>query len=97
MLKDRTDLLITPQEMQILSNIATDQATGNHLIRPRSREYWKMRAEVGEAFDANPPTPRHAQMLEYIKQCSDYSYWLSLPDEKKLFLETDESDPDPKH
>lgn len=90
MLKNKTGLLISEEEMHLLEKINLDLATGAHLVNPRSDEYWEMLRQVAEAEDAKEPTERQAQMLEYIKQCSDYFYWEKLPEEKKLFVEVDD-------
>lgn len=90
MLKNKTGLLISEEEMNLLEKINLDLATGAHLVNPRSDEYWEMLRQVAEAEDAKEPTERQAQMLEYIKQCGDYFYWKKLPEEKKLFVEVDD-------
>lgn len=90
MLKNKTNLLISEKEMDLLEKINLDLATGAHLVNPRSDEYWKLQQEIYEAINAKEPTERQAQMLEYIKQCSDYFYWKTLPEEKKLFVEVDD-------
>jgi hypothetical protein len=33
---------------------------------------------------------RQKEMCEYERQCSDYSYWKSVDDDDKLFVEEDD-------
>ena len=92
MLVDKEDLLLTKEETELINQATVDNETGNHLLRPRSDEYWAMRKVIYEAFKAQNPTPKQEQILEYMKQCSDYFYWKKLPEEKKLFYETEEDE-----
>ena len=91
MLKDKENLLLTKEECELLTRIATDSQTGNHLLHPRSEAFWKMGREYAEADDAvkaGKATERQEQMVEYVRQCQDYFYWRTLPEDKKLFVET---------
>ena len=92
MLKDKEGLLLTEDETYLIEQATIDNETGNHLLRPRSDEYWAMRKEIYEATKAENPTDRQSQILEYMKQCSDYFYWKKLPDDKKLFIEVEEEE-----
>jgi hypothetical protein len=42
---------LSKKEKEILSQIACDQETGNHLLRPRSEEYKKVYNELARALD----------------------------------------------
>ena len=93
MLKNRTDILLSEEECKLLNLVVNDNATGHHLLCARTDDYWQMRKSLHEAWAAissGTITPKQLQMIEYCKQCNDYFYWKSLPDDKKLFIE-DES------
>lgn len=45
--------VLTKEEKEILSQIACDQESGNHLLRPRSEEYKKLYNELAKALDGN--------------------------------------------
>lgn len=85
--------IITDREAELITRIAGDIQSGNHLLNSREDDYWSMwnlmivarkAVEIGTAND------RQKEMVEYEKQCSDYSYWRNLPASKKLFIEVDE-------
>lgn len=76
---------LTEREMGFISEIACDMQTGNHLIRPRSDEYWEISKEFYEASNAKEPTEKQKEILEYYKQSSDYFYWDSLPEDERFF------------
>ena len=78
--------MLTNKEKELLSQIAYDNETGNHLLgRPRPPEYWEMRDELCIAHHTFCPTQKHIEMLEYLHQCTDYEYYNSLPIEKRMF------------
>ena len=77
--------ILTKREKELIENIACDLESGNHLIRPRSEEYWKFSEEFWDASNAKEPTEKQKEILEYYNQCSDYFYWKNLPDEEKMF------------
>lgn len=90
MLKNKENLLLTEEECNLIDTINCDNSSGRHLLSERSDEYWKMRVVVEEARlhrNLGQATEKELQMLEYMKQDSDYEYWHSLPDDKKLFVE----------
>ena len=92
MLKDKCKFL-SPQECDLISQVAGDIQSGNHLIRPRGENYWAFWNDMVLARTAemnNIATDKQKEMCEYERQCSDYSYWRNLPLEKKLFVEEDE-------
>ena len=91
MLKDKPGLLLTEEETQLIEQAVCDDATGNHLLgRKRPEGYWEMRKEIYDASINELPTEREKQINEYYKQCGDYFYWKSLPEEEKLFVEVEE-------
>ena len=45
-------MTISEEERNILSQIAIDQESGNHLLYPRSEEYKKLYNELGKALDS---------------------------------------------
>jgi len=81
---------ISDEEAHLIERINSDLQSGNHLLRPRDDKYWSMwnlmivarKAEMLHTADE-----RQKEMCEYERQCSDYFYWNSLPEEKKLFVE----------
>ena len=78
--------MLTEQEKKILSEIACDNETGNHLLgRPRSDEYWQMRDEIVMLHQGILPNERAMEIDEYLRQTSDYDYCHSLPIEKRMF------------
>ena len=76
---------LTQREKQLICRISSDLQTGNHLLFERGQEYWDFGKEFSEAYAAEVPTDRQKQIVEYYRQCSDYSYWNSLPDDEKFF------------
>lgn len=78
--------MLTKEEKEILSQIACDNETGNHLLgRRRSDEYWLMRDELVMIRQGILPTERSIELQEYLRQCTDYDYYHSLPQEKRMF------------
>lgn len=77
--------ILTEREKELISQIACDLESGNHLIRPRSEEYWAFSNEFWEASNTKEPTEKQKQILEYYYQSTDYFYWNNLPDEEKMF------------
>lgn len=57
---------LTKEEKAILSQIACDEETGNHLLHPRSAEYRALRKELMEAMDVpvNELTNRQFTLLD---------------------------------
>ena len=79
-------MTLTKEEQENISQIVCDDETGNHLLgRARSDEYWQMRDELFVARHTLLPTQRHIEMLELYRQYSDYEYYHSLSQEKRLF------------
>ena len=77
-------MTLTKEELETISQIVCDDETGNHLLgRNRSDEYWQMRDELFVAKHTLLPT--QSEMLELYRQYSDYEYYHSLPQEKRLF------------
>ena len=77
--------MLTKEERELLSQIACDNETGNHLLgRKRPAGYWELRNDL---YSEHPQIPKEKQelMLEYVKQSSDYAYYMSLPPEKRMF------------
>jgi len=79
-------MTLTKEEQEIISQIVCDDETGNHLLgRKRSDEYWQMRDELFVARQTLLPSQRFVDILECYHQYSDYTYYNSLPKEKRLF------------
>lgn len=79
---------LTDKEKEILSQVATDNETGNHLLgRNRPDCYWDLRKEWVDAdmTAKSERTERQAVIWEYVYQCTDYNYYNSLPPEKRMF------------
>ena len=77
--------LLTEKERELLYQVILDIETGGHLLHPRPKEYWDFTKVYSEAEFAENPTPKQEQMREFRRQCVDYSYWESLPEEERLF------------
>lgn len=78
--------ILTDSDKELISQIACDDETGNHLLgRKRQEKYWEMRKEIVEAKSSEALTERQTNILEYYKQSSDYDYYQSLPIEKRMF------------
>ena len=80
-------------EIRLIEQIACDLETGNHLLRPRTKEYWEYYDKMVEARNAELNTTaddKQKEICEYERQCKDYFYWKHLPNDKKLFIEYDE-------
>ena len=78
--------MLTKEEKEFLSQIAHDNETGNHLLgRKRPDGYWEMRNEWAAADMTTVQTARQTEICEYVRQCSDYNYYHSLPPEKRMF------------
>lgn len=94
MLKNKESLLVSEKECALIDRINSDNASGRHLLSERSEEYWSMRRALEEArvhCNDGTATDKEKQMVEYQKQASDYFYWKHLPEEKKLFIDTDDA------
>lgn len=79
---------LTDKEKEILSQVASDNETGNHLLgRNRPDGYWDLRKEWVDAdmTAKSERTERQAVIWEYVYQCTDYNYYKSLPSEKRMF------------
>ena len=83
---------LNPEEVMALNQVVTDLETGNHLLYPNSHirqgQYYKnLMGEVKELNSQNPEnlSDRQFEIKEFMKQCSDYTYWISLPNEEQYF------------
>ena len=81
-------LLLSKKERKLISQIVTDQQSGNHLLRERTPEYWKMyrrlqmvnskywkmyrRLQMVNSKADNIRTEYECQMFEYADACEDY-------------------------
>lgn len=94
MLEDRCKFL-NKQERDLISQIAGDIQSGNHLLRPRGHAYWNFWNIMVEARSAEldgTATDRQKEMCEYERQAGDYYYWRNLPLEQKLFVEIEDDE-----
>lgn len=84
---------ITEEEEILISRIASDFQSGNHLLYHRDEVYWNMWNRMVEARKSemnNTADEKQKEMCEYERQSSDYFYWKRLPEDKKLFVEEEE-------
>ena len=67
-------LLLLKKERKLISQIVTDQQSGNHLLRKRTPEYWKMyrRLQMVNSKADNIRTEYECQMFEYADACEDF-------------------------
>ena len=87
--------IITDREAELISRIAGDIQSGNHLLNPREDNYWSMwnlMVVARKAVELGTANDRQKEMVEYEKQCGDYFYWRNLPVSKKLFIEVKEDE-----
>jgi hypothetical protein len=78
--------MLTKTEKNTLSKIIMDEESGAYLTRSRSRKYFELRKELNQALETDNPNERQKMLIEFSKQCRDFEYYNSLPDEKKLLL-----------
>ena len=81
------------REQALIERIASDLQTGNNLLRDRDDSYWSMwnlMIVARKAEQLGTADERQKEMCEYERQCSDYSYWKSVDDDDKLFVEEDD-------
>lgn len=93
MLKNKENLLLTQEECDLIDAINCDNSSGRHLLGKRDEDYWNMRVTIENArlnCNLGQATEKELQILEYMKQGSDYFYWKKKPDEDKLFIEVDD-------
>lgn len=76
--------LLTERDKRFISQIASDMESGHDLLCKRSHHYYQMRKKLSEAREAKLPDAKQAEILEVFKQCSDYSYYQSLPLNERL-------------
>ena len=67
----KNTLLLSRSELATISQIAKDEATGNHFIRERTKEYINKFSEVMKILDATPLNEKEQQIVEYFNACSD--------------------------
>ena len=79
------EILLTEEERRLVCEISGDFESGNYLIHLRSERYWEFLNEFMQAMNTENPTEKQLQIREYHHQCSDYFYYESLPNDKKLF------------
>ena len=77
--------MLTQKEKELVSMVAADNESGGHLLHDRPPGYKAMRSEITEAVLAKRKTVRQSELLEYLKQSSDYIYYSMLPKEKRMF------------
>lgn len=67
-------LLLSKKERKLISQIVTDQQSGNHLLRKRTPEYWKMYRRLQMAYSQADDirTEYECQMVEYADACEDF-------------------------
>lgn len=84
---------LNTDEVLALNTIVTDLESGHHLLYPSGHirqygYYKKLMAEVQELKSIQNPrelSGRQLEIQEFMKQCSDYYYWISLPNEEQYF------------
>ena len=88
-------LLLSNKERKLISQIVTDQQSGNYLLRERTSEYWKMYRCLQMAYSKadNIRTEVECQMFEYALACEDFNkyrefcYKYGIDREKELTKE----------
>ena len=67
----KNTLRLSRSELETISQIAIDEATGNYLIRERTREYLNKFSEVMKILNGSPLNEKEQQIVEYFNACSD--------------------------
>lgn len=67
----KNTLLLSRSELETISQIAIDQATGNYLIRERTKEYLNKFSDVMKILNNAPLNEKEQQIVEYFNACSD--------------------------
>ena len=70
---------MTEHEIELIGQAASDLATGNDLIRPRTKEQRGMIVEVFHTLNTPKAdrTERQNEIYEQYLLHTDYKYWLS--------------------
>ena len=70
---------MTEHEIELIGQAASDLATGNDLIRPRTKEQRGMIVEVCHTLNTQKAdrTERQNEIYEQYRLHTDYKYWLS--------------------
>lgn len=83
------ELLLTEQEQRLISQMAADSETGNHLLRPRSDEYKALCKKFSEIVNKKEEerTDKDKQMCEYYAACKDYDAYQKFIEKYELFVD----------
>lgn len=67
-------LLLSKRERKLICQIVSDRQSGNHLLRQRTPEYWRMytRLTIAQSKSDNIRINVESQMLEYASACEDF-------------------------
>lgn len=84
------ELLLTEQEQHLISQIAADSETGNHLLRPRSDEYKALYKKFSEIVNKKEEerTDKDKQMCEYFAAFKDFDAYQKFIEKYELFVDT---------
>lgn len=85
----KTKLLLTKYEQKLISQIAADSETGNHLLRPRSDEYKAFCKKFDEIVDKKEEerTDKDNQMCEYYASCKDFNAHEAFNKKYEVFVD----------
>jgi hypothetical protein len=80
-------LLLTEQEQRLISQLAADSETGNHLIRPRSEEYKALLTTFNEIVNKKDEqrTDKEKQICEYFAACKDFDAYKAFCEKYDTF------------
>lgn len=81
--------MFTEQEKIYLGMACCDLETGHHLLIKRDPEYYpilnKLFKVIGKVADnIELVTDEEKYIFEYYRQMTDYDYYMSLPEDKRL-------------
>lgn len=73
----KKELLLTDDDMDLISHFACDYQSGNYLIRPRTYEYKQKFSDMMNLLSKtnDKMTDKEKQMVEYFKACNDLSLY----------------------
>lgn len=76
--------LFNKDYLDLLSLVVSDNQSGNNYLRPRSDEYWEVRAQVNTALKAEKKTFIQEILCRLYKENEDYEFYYNLDKEDRL-------------
>ena len=76
--------LFNKEYLDLLSLVVSDNQTGNNYLRPRSDEYWEVRAQINSALKTEKKTCKQEILCRLYKENEDYEFYHSLEKDDRL-------------